>query len=237
MTNHSSAVPKFSLVIPCFNEEAGLPELIERCRFTASSGGGEVILVNNGSTDNSEEILAQALKSDPNVRWISVNPNVGYGNGILEGLRVANAPIIGWTHADLQTDPLDTLRAMSSLPSQSKVFIKGKRFGRPLADRIFTTGMSAFESALLLSRMSDINAQPTLFSRELFESWTNPPVDFSLDLFAYYTAKKSGYTLLRFPVIFASRKYGQSHWNVDLKSKWKFIRRTMSFSFGLRKNL
>lgn len=237
MTQSDVSVPKFSLIIPCYNEAEGLPELIDRCRFTAAAGGGEVILVNNGSTDNSEEILATSLNGEPHVRWVTVNPNIGYGNGILEGLKISQAKIIGWTHADLQTDPLDVLRAISELPTESRVFIKGKRFGRPLADRVFTAGMSVFESALLRSTMSDINAQPTLFSRELFESWTNPPVDFSLDLYAYYTAKKAGYKLFRFPVIFANRKYGQSHWNVDFKSKWKFIQRTMSFSFELRKKL
>ena len=95
--------------------------------------------------------------------------------------------------------------------------------------------MSFFEMLLLRRFFWDINAQPTVFSRRFFESWQDPPHDFSLDLFAYYKAKESGLPIKRFPVHFGDRKYGLSHWNIDWKSKIKFIKRTIDFSLELRK--
>lgn len=229
---------KFSVVIPCYNEAASLPELISISRFVAESGGGEIILVDNGSTDNTFAVLSALLSAQSvGVRYVRVPVNVGYGHGILAGLAVAKANILGWTHADLQTDPTDVLKALTEFENSSAVFVKGKRFSRPLADRFFTAGMSFFETVLLRKRVFDINAQPTLFDRDLFESWQTPPQDFSLDLYAYYQAKQAGYQIRRFPVIFASRKFGQSSWNVDLRSKWKFIKRTISYSLNLRKSL
>lgn len=229
--------PVFSLVIPCFNESKSLPELIAKARFVASVGNGEIILVDNGSSDNSAEVLTRELKNDTRVRWVTVPVNKGYGHGILTGLSQAQAPVVGWTHADLQTDPADVLRALGYFAQGNSVFVKGLRFGRPYADRVFTAGMSAFETILLLAPLRDINAQPTLFSRELMEVWGNPPEDFSLDLFALVHARKNKFKLSRFPVIFAERRYGKSSWNVNFPAKWKFIKRTLGYSFRLRKSL
>lgn len=230
--------PVFSVVIPCYNEEAGLSELIARCEFVAKQGNGEFILVNNGSSDNTEAVLKRLLDKNEYVRYVTVPVNQGYGFGITEGLNATKATIIGWTHADLQTDPADVLRAIPIfLNSKSDLFVKGRRYGRPFADRVFTAGMSVFETLLLGNKLSDINAQPTLFNSQLMETWGNPPSDFSLDLFAFAKAKKAKFRIIRFPVIFAERKYGASSWNVDFRAKWKFIKRTLAYSFSLRRKI
>ena len=85
--------------------------------------------------------------------------------------------------------------------------------------------------------MWDINAQPSIFNRELYEKWIDPPKDFSLDLYAYYKAKKMNYKIKRFSVNFPPRKYGESKWNFSLSSKLKFIKRTILFSFNLKKKI
>lgn len=230
--------PRFSLVIPCYNEARSLPELVLRSRFTAEAGGGEVVLVDNGSTDDTPAVLAGLLDpADDRVRSVRVEPNEGYGWGITRGLLAARAPVVGWTHADLQTDPADVLRALPAFEEGDRVFVKGRRYGRPVGDRVFTAGMSVFESALLRTRLSDINAQPTLFSRSLMDEWGTPPRDFALDLFAMHAAVTRGYAVRRVPVLFAPRRYGTSHWNVDLAAKRRFIKRTVDFSLALRKQL
>jgi len=239
MAEPTRPTPAFSLVIPCYNEARSLPELVLRARFTAEAGGGEVVLVDNGSTDDTPQVLARLLDpADDRVRSIRVDPNEGYGWGITSGLAVARAPIVGWTHADLQTDPADALRAVAAMEGVAgPVLVKGRRFGRPVADRVFTAGMSVFETVLLRRRLTDINAQPTVFSRELLDRWGTPPKDFSLDLFAMYTAAERGFQIRRVPVVFAPRRFGTSSWNVDLAAKRKFIRRTIDFSLALRKQL
>ena len=230
--------PAFSLVIPCYNEAASLPELVLRARFTAEAGGGEVVLVDNGSTDDTPRVLAELLDpADERVRSIRVEPNEGYGWGITQGLAATRAPIVGWTHADLQTDPADALRAVAAMAGTDRAMVKGRRFGRPLADRVFTAGMSVFETVLLRRQLNDINAQPTMFHRVLMDEWGTPPKDFSLDLFAMYAASTRGYDVRRVPVVFAPRRFGTSSWNVDLAAKRTFIRRTVDFSLALRREL
>ena len=229
---------KFSLVIPCFNEAPNLPLLLERCRALGENDGIEVLLVDNGSTDDTPRVLAQSLPEYPGCRSVRVEINQGYGYGILAGLRAAQGDILGWTHADMQTDPQDALTGLSYFGTDpEQIFVKGRRYGRPAMDTLFTVGMSLFETALLAKPMWDINAQPTLFSRRFFETWAAPPSDFALDLYAYYQALLQGKNVHRFPVQFGPRAYGVSHWNVDWAAKKKFIRRTVDFSIDLRKNL
>jgi len=197
-----------------------------------------VVLVNNGSTDRSAQIFDGILRENIGYRYVHVPVNQGYGFGILTGLKHCDADIIGWTHADAQTDPMDVLSAIEFFEKDgTNIFVKGERYGRPRADVFFTVGMSLFESFILRVPLWDINAQPTMFSRAFFESWKNPPSDFSLDLFAYYTAKSAGLPVKRFPVRFGKRAFGISSWNQGWKSKKKFIQRTLKFSFELKKRI
>lgn len=232
---------RFSLVIPSYNEEANLPLLVGRCREVYTDPAHEVVLVDNGSTDGTPELLPRLLEGQSIVRSVRVAKNQGYGFGILQGLRAANGEVLGWTHADMQTDPRDALRALECFDRAAepeRLFVKGRRTGRPLGDVVFTVGMSVFETALLQKLLWDINAQPTVFPRSFFETWgDDAPSDFSLDLYAYYRARQAGFRVERFPVVFGERAHGSSHWNVDWQAKVKFIRRTMDFSFGLRRRL
>ncbi|QWD98821.1 glycosyltransferase family 2 protein [Polynucleobacter sp. MG-5-Ahmo-C2] len=229
---------KLSLVIPCYNEEANLPLLLEACQPLRLNGDIEVIIVDNGSTDGTSEVLKRLLPSYPHCRTVRVSVNQGYGFGILYGLMAAQGNILAWTHADLQTDPKDVLRCLELFNRYGEtIFVKGRRIKRPLTDVAFTVGMSIFETLLLRTRLWDINAQPNIFSRSFFESWVNPPHDFSLDLYVYFTARHKGLPVYRFPVEFGERAHGVSHWNVNWAGKWKFIRRTIDFSFELKKRL
>lgn len=229
--------PSLSLVIPCFNEAANLPLLVDRCvEVFGGRDDVEVILVDNGSSDATEQILPELTAPHPFVRFVRVNPNRGYGGGILAGLTAADGDILAWTHADMQTDPHDALVGLERFAKSEhpeRLFVKGRRFGRPASDVLFTVGMAIFETALLRTPMWDINAQPTMFSRAFFETWDDPPSDFSLDLFAYWNAAQAGLEMARFPVLFGDRAHGSSTWNVDWKAKVKFIRRTVDYSLEM----
>lgn len=232
----AAGAPRLSLVIPCYNEAANLPLLVQSLRESFLDPRCEAILVDNGSTDDTPAVLAALLAGQTRIRSLRVERNQGYGYGILAGLREAQGEVIGWTHADLQTDPLDALRGLELFaPGADGCFVKGRRYGRPAGDVAFTVAMSLFETALLGRPMWDINAQPTLFPREFFLRWREPPHDFALDLYAYHQARLCGLDVRRFPVRFGPRAHGRSHWNVNWRAKLRFIRRTVDFSWRLRR--
>jgi glycosyltransferase involved in cell wall biosynthesis len=227
---------RLSLIIPCFNESKNLPSLLKRCKTLTAEPGVEVILVDNGSTDDTKDVLSRLLTLTPGCRSVCVDVNRGYGYGIIEGLKAANGEILAWTHADMQTDPVDALRGLRIYEAEKNkgLFIKGRRRARPFFDVVFTIGMSIFETILLRRRLWDINAQPTMFHRSFFNTWENPPDDFSLDLYAYFLAREADLEVRRFTVSFENREHGTSHWNVSWASKKKFILRTIDFSVKLK---
>ncbi len=241
-------MPKLSIVIPCYNEAKNIPLILQRFDAVIKNHSIEVILVNNGSHDETETILHELLPQYPFARTVKVDINQGYGYGILFGLNHATGEFIGWTHADMQTDPSDVIHASELIQMASfchpgrdpgsilnNIFIKGLRKQRPLFDVLFTTGMSIFESLYLKTKLWDINAQPTIFHRSFYAQWKNPPHDFSLDLYALYMARKHNLTIIRLPVLFPQRIHGQSSWNTGLASKWKFIKRTIEYSLRLKR--
>ena len=229
---------KLSIIVPCYNEEKNIPLILEKFNSVIKNEKIEVILVNNGSTDNSAKILEKVLPKYFFARTILVPVNQGYGYGILQGLKEAKGDFLGWTHADMQTDPKDVIKAYEILEKENwnkNIYVKGDRKGRPFFDQFFTFGMFIFETIFMGKVLYDVNAQPNIFSKEFFSNWKNPPKDFALDLYALYMAKKNKLKVIRFNVLFPERIHGQSTWNTGLASKWKFIKRTMVFSLELKK--
>lgn len=231
---------KLSIVVPCYNEAKNIPLILEKFRATIKRKDIEVVLVNNGSTDDTENTLNSLTKDYPFIQVVNVQKNQGYGFGILEGLRKSRGEYLGWTHADMQTDPHDPIKALEWIEAngcKKDVYVKGLRKGRSLFDLFFTLGMSCFESLYLRHRLWDINAQPNVFHKSFFQKWENPPHDFALDLYALYLAKHTHLSVYRFDVNFPPRIHGTSHWNTSLLAKLKFVKRTLLFSHNLKKNL
>ena len=209
---------KYSIVIPCYNESDNIPLILKRFAEVIEGYEIEVILINNGSTDDTEMVIEKLLPQYTFARCVLVPVNQGYGYGILQGLKSANGDYIGWTHADMQTDPGDVIKAVDIIEKSADkdIYVKGNRKGRPIFDMIFTWGMSIFETIYFKTSMFDI----------------------SLDLYAVYMAKRKGIKVIRFPVLFPDRLNGESKWNTDgMRSKIKFINRTLSFSFELKKRM
>lgn len=225
-----------SIIIPCYNEAENIPLILGRFDECIRPGI-KIVLVNNGSTDTSKAVLEKLLPKYPFARVVEVEKNQGYGYGILQGLKSADTDYIGWTHADMQTDPQDVIKAFDILneKNQMNLYIKGRRKNRPLSDRFFTFGMGVYETLLLHKKLYDINAQPNIFPRSFFEEWQEPPYDFALDLYAMYMASVKNLEMIRFDVLFPERIHGQSHWNTGFQSKIKFIKRTLDFSKKLKK--
>jgi len=200
----------------------------------------EVLLVNNGSTDDSNEVLLKYLPDYTFARSVHVPVNRGYGYGVRAGLKEARGNFLGWTHADMQTDPSDVLRACDIIEKHdcpSHIMVKGYRVARNLPDRTFSGCMGLIESVLFGLRLTEINAQPNLFHKDFLSKWQNPPDDFSLDLYCLVLAKKLRLKIIRFDVLFPERVNGESSWNTNFKSKVVAIFRTLSFSFQLRARL
>lgn len=234
---------KLSIVLPCYNEAESIPSILRRFReVLADRRDVEVLLVNNGSTDNTADVLAAELARPENsfARTALVEINRGYGLGIMTGIRAASGEVLSWTHADMQTDPADVLLGFdkfAAAPDPAGTFLKGRRINRGIFDAFFTFGMSVISSLALGRKLSDVNAQPKMFHRSFLGHMKNPPDDFSLDLYVLYLARSLGFIVLEQPVSFAGRRHGVAKGGGTLKGKIRLVARTWKYIFKLRSEL
>jgi glycosyltransferase involved in cell wall biosynthesis len=225
-----------SIVVPCFNEAKNLPALIAAFEaLRRPDSDWELVLVDNGSVDDSKAVLARELAAPERAfaRVVSVPPpNVGYGHGIMTGLRAARGEWLAWTHADLQTPPADVIAAFALLRGARdprRAFVKGRRRRRPLKDALFTFGMQATAAVVLRRWLPDINGQPKCFHRDLLALATSPPDDLSLDLYFFWLARRKGFALETFDVDFGARLHGESKWAFNWRSKARNIARSVKY--------
>jgi glycosyltransferase involved in cell wall biosynthesis len=106
-----------SIVVPCFNEEACLPELHQRLSSAARSAAGddyEIVLVNDGSRDSSWSIMQRIAAGDPHLLAVNLSRNHGHQLALTAGLDLCRGDFILIIDADLQ-DPPELLPAMLDL--------------------------------------------------------------------------------------------------------------------------
>ncbi len=99
--------PRFSVIVPCFNEEAVLRETHRRlCGALADIGlEHEVIYIDDGSADTTLEILLSLEREDPCMRVVALSRNFGHQVAVTAGLEHADGDIVGIIDADLQDPP------------------------------------------------------------------------------------------------------------------------------------
>ena len=147
-----------SIVVPCFNEEACLPELRQRLASAALQAVGddyELVLINDGSGDGSWPIMQRMAAEDPHVVAVNLSRNHGHQLALTAGLDLCRGDIILIIDADLQ-DPPELLPAMlKCMRDQSADVVYGVRRSR--------AGETAFKRATahgfyrLLSRATDVD--------------------------------------------------------------------------------
>lgn len=233
--------PALSVVLPCYNEAPNLPQVLERYRAAAPQGlRWELLLVQNGSTDGSGELLGRLLARPGNgfARAVEVPRNRGYGYGLAAGLSAARGAVLAFSHADLQCDAKDVFDAYALLDKLGGLeggrIVKGRRRRRAFSQTLLTAGMGLWASLCLGRRMNDINAQPKVFSRSLLPKLAPMPDGFELDVHVLYRALAAGWGLATLPVHFGERLHGESKWAAHTVLRWRTIARVAGYILTLR---
>ena len=237
-------MPKFELVLPCYNEAASLEKLLRRTIRAAEDAGlsateARVIFVENGSRDDSRAVLAR-LAADPALGvWfhaVLVDQNRGYGHGLATGLAATTAPVVGWSHADEQCDPADAFRAYRLVTeAEAPTLVRGIRRGRGVKDRLVSRVFELIASAYLGHWFYEINAQPKVFPRTLIDGDFDPPLDFAFDLYVLDRAHRRNYRQRIIPVDFPPRAHGLSNWAAGLRNRSTHIRNMIRYIRALRR--
>lgn len=147
--------PAVSVVAPCFNEQAVLPEFLRRVGLVLDGIGGtaEIVLVDDGSSDRSWEVMTGAAARDPRIVAVRLMRNHGHQLALTAGLSVCRGERILVIDADLQ-DPPELLPDMMALMDQGADVVYGQRRQRDGESLFKRVTAAAFYR--LIGRLTDV---------------------------------------------------------------------------------
>lgn len=209
---------KLSIVIPMFNEAESAPFLLQEI-VEALEGklDYEVVVVNDGSTDNTGDVLQTLQASMPRLRVITHGNNSGQSASIITGVRGARAPWIATLDGDGQNDPADIPALFEQTvdidPQRDPLLIAGFRRKRNdnWVRRLSSRVANAVRQFLLRDGCSDTGCGLKIFPRETF--MTLPHFD-HLHRFLPALFHRAHSRVINVPVNHRPRERGQSKYGV-----------------------
>lgn len=225
-----------SIIIPIYNEEsiiknnvnATLKELYKnKIKF-------ELILVENGSKDNTYKILKNI--KDKNIKIVKLKKNQTFGGGVIEGLLASKGDHVCITCADNQVIPSELVRLYKITKNNNINFCKGdrglkyKKLFRRFASRMY----KLIVKSLFMLKEKDINGYPIIMKRSVYEE-INPKLrNWIIQVELLYKAKKKNYKVVEIPVSHSDRVTTKSH--VDFKVVWSMFIDLLKFRLKTFKN-
>jgi polyisoprenyl-phosphate glycosyltransferase len=227
-----------SLIIPCYNEYQNIPYLFNQLSEIQKNYPIEVILINNGSTDESNKLIEKNKFRLENLKIINIEKNIGFGNGVKQGILNSSNDLICYTHGDLQVNLKYIIEALSHANKQqnTNIFIKGLRKKRNIVDIFFTKLMSIYNSILFYEYLVDIHSQPNMFFKPDKKVINAAPNDMLIDLYFYAYFKKKNFKIHRFDIYFEKRKFGVGS-NEKLTKKIKYSIYSLKKSIEILNNI
>jgi glycosyltransferase involved in cell wall biosynthesis len=199
-----------SIVLPAFNEAGNIEESVRRCVAVASGLGllFEVIVVDDGSRDDTRQLVDAMVAADSRVRAIHHARNRGYGAALKTGLFAAQMDLVFFTDADLQFDvgELDTLLHRA----ERYDIVAGYRALRrdPMGRRFNGWAWSRLVDVLFHTGVRDVDCAFKLFDRRVFERVPVYSIGAFVNTEILVRARAEGFTLVEVPVTHLPRERG-----------------------------
>lgn len=225
-----------SIVMPAYNEEEGVGVTVTHLfqAFTKAGYRLELVAVDNGSVDRTAAVLQSLQPVWPGLVIHRVDPNEGYGNGILRGIPLATADWVGMIPADGQVDAEDVVRLFESArATNGQIVAKVRRRFRmdgPVR-KVVSWGYNLFVLMLWPTLGSlDVNGSPKLLRRDVLLSMQLTSKRWFLDPELMIKAHYLGLRVLELNVFARMRGNGLSH--VRATTCWEFFRDLLVYRFS-----
>ena len=220
----SQIPPQFSLVIPLWNEEKNIDQLVNMLSSSGLPDIGlhEAVLVNNGSMDQTAERINHWAKTFPWIKPVHLKENLNYGGGVFEGFQHCLCEILAYIPGDLQVSADDLKKVWQRYiehikkSGTSQILVKGQRtirkdgFNTRFVSKVYTF----LSNAILKVHIKDVNGLPKMFHKDLLQSLPKEKMrTFVFDAQLILTTRKKKWPIIEVPVTFHARREGVSSWS------------------------
>lgn len=203
-----------SFVIPMYNERQTIENTVKKLTQMAKglTDDYEIIIADDGSTDDSGRIIDRIAEEDPCVKAEHLKRNTKFGGALKRGLNRAQKNIIIYTDSDLPIDSGDIKEALSLLDGCDIVTAFSRVKKGETLKRIIMSGVYNFLIQFLFkTNIRDINSGFKIYKRKVFkniELISNSPF---IDVEIFVKALKRNFIIKQYPVIFKHRQEGKSY--------------------------
>lgn len=206
--------PKVSIVVPGLNEADSLPTLAAEIRTALGDDTPyELIFVDDGSTDDTWQVIQQLHEQDAAVHGIRLRKNFGKAMALSAGFDHARADVVVMMDADLQDDPADLPKMLEELDKGLDVVVGWKVDRKdPLNRRVFSFFFNKTVGMVTGTRLHDMNCGFKAYRRDVLRS-----IPIYGDLFRFIPALASwqGFVVGEMPVHHRARQYGRSRYGLE----------------------
>ncbi|MFH1846669.1 MAG: glycosyltransferase family 2 protein [Candidatus Omnitrophota bacterium] len=203
-----------SFVLPMYNEEANIADTVSRIRSLGAeiTDDYEIVIVDDASTDNSVKTAQALAEKDSSIKVFEMRKNTKFGGAFSEGFKRAEKDVILYMDSDM---PVKEEDIMASVPFIEKFDIvtgvsKIKK-GDTIKRKIISGVYNFIVQSLFRLDVNDINSGYKVVRKKVVED-----IDFIskspfVDVELFLHAKKMGYAIYQFPLIFIDRTGGKSY--------------------------
>jgi glycosyltransferase involved in cell wall biosynthesis len=209
----SAPKPSVSVVVPGLNEAESLPLLAAQIREALEGKSYELIFVDDGSTDDSWQVINDLNEADPAVRGVRLRANFGKAMALAAGFERARADAVVMMDADLQDDPADLPRMLEKIDGGLDVVV-GWKVERhdPLNRRIFSKVFNTTVGVVTGVHLHDMNCGFKAYRREVLDAI---PIYGDLFRFIPVLASWQGFRIGEIPVNHRARQFGRSRYGLE----------------------
>jgi glycosyltransferase involved in cell wall biosynthesis len=205
--------PLISIVVPVYNEARTVASVIERLIAIDLPAPREILVVNDGSTDGTREVLDR-VTGRPELRIIHAEKNGGKGSAIRIGFAKASGTIVAIQDADLELDPAQLAELVQPILDGRSRVVYGSRFlaGRPDAPWLSIVAnqtLTGITNVLYGGRLTDMETCYKVMAADIAKSLNLESNRFDIEPEISAKLLRAGHSILELPIRFEPRSRAQ----------------------------
>jgi glycosyltransferase involved in cell wall biosynthesis len=232
MNSPANERPLLSIVVPAYNEQATLSEII--ARLLAVPEAGEIVIVDDCSSDRTRVIADGMAAENPRIKVAHHTVNAGKTEALKTGFALTTGEIVIVQDADLEYDPAEICDVIAPIVEGHADVVYGSRFLVRKASRVLyfyhyiaNKGLTLFSNLCTNVNMTDVETCYKAFRGEIIRNMTITSTGFGFEIEVTAKVAKLGVAIYEVPISYRGRTYEEGKkigWKDAVAALWYIFR-------------